>query len=183
MPRLSSTICLFIAAALAGCAQSPSALDLANKTNAAALSVKTQVESFATTQRRVSEIETARLARFLEVTVDTETAVDEVIGQSPSKQAALYRSVRTEAKDILTAEANPAKEAAALRQELLKKLEEFAPPGERIDALSADLTVLGEEKSFRENIAFFISYGTSVKEAIDKAKAERDKALKSAGTK
>lgn len=167
--------------ALGACAQSDSALELANKTNAAALSVKIQIEDFAATQRRISLIETDRLGQFLESTVEIEMNLDEVIADSASSEGTLYRDIKTRASQIRANEANPAAEAAELRAALEKDLQNFAPPSQKVDALSADLTVLGEEKSFKDQIDFFIAFGKSVKEAIDKAKAERDQALKRAG--
>jgi hypothetical protein len=180
MRRAARFACLAAAAALAGCAQSDSALELANKTNAAALSVKFQIEDFATTQRRVAEIETDRLGRFLEDTIEIETELAEVIADSPSDQATLFSATPTRADEIVAVEAQAAKDAAELRKDLLELLQKFTPPSNDIEALSVQLTVLGAEKSFSENVAFFVSFGTSVKEAIDKAKAERDQALKNA---
>jgi hypothetical protein len=171
---------LAVAAVVAGCAQSHSAIELANKTNAAALSVKIQIEDFATTQRRVSEIEIDRLGQFVEDTIEIETDLAEVISDSPSGQASLYRELQTRAGQIVAAEAKAAKDAAKLRGDLLKLLQNFTPPSTDIEALSVQLSVLGEEKSFSENVAFFVSFGASVKEAIDKAKAERGQALKKA---
>ena len=168
-------------AALVGCAQSDSAIELANKTNAAALSVKFQIEDFATTQRRVSEIEADRLGDFLRSTVEIETDLADVVSDTSSSESKLYSGAQTRAAEILKAEAKAVNEAEKLRADLLKLLKDFTPPSDQVDALSVNLTVLGAEKSFKENIAFFIAFGTSVKEAIDKAKAERDQALKAAG--
>ena len=181
MRPLPSLAALTAVSALAACAQSDAALELANKTNAAALSVKIQIEDFAATQRRISIIETDRLGHFLAQTVDIETDLGGVIAESASSEATLYRGVKTRAIQILATEAKPAQEAAKLRSALEKDLEDFTPPSQKVDALSADLTVLGEEKSFKDQIDFFVAFGTSVKEAIDQAKAERDQALKQAG--
>ena len=182
MPRVSGLISLLAIAALTACAQTDAALELANKTNAVALSLKGQIEDFSATQRTVGELEAARLGDMLKNTVEIETDLADVLSESPTAQTTLYRGLRTRADQVLTAEGQAAAQAETLRQQLVDGLAEFSKEAEKLDALSAPLVILGEEKSFEDNVAFFIAFGKSVKEAADKAKAERDHALNSAAS-
>ncbi len=163
-----------------GCAQSDSALELANRTNAAVLTVDAQLRDFAETQRRVADLEIARLGVFLKGTVETETELQEILDESPGNARTLYTSLQTLAGQIAASEVKTAQEVAQLRDRLRKTQQDILLPKDTISGLSAKLAVLGEEKDLGERISFLVEFGSSVKESIDKAKKDKEAALRKA---
>ena len=113
-------------------------------------------------------------------TVETETELQAVLDESPGNAHTLYTDLQTQAGKIATSEVKTAQEVAQLRDRLLKTQQDILLPKDAISGLSAKLTVLGEDKDLGERIAFLVEFGSSVKEAIDKAKKDKEAALRKA---
>ncbi len=197
-PRLTIAA-VSLASIVAGCAQSQQSLRLAQKTNAVVLTVDGQLDNFRRTQDRVAVLEAARLAEFVREQETTEQSFDEVVDDSGASSE--IDDLRRRADDIIEAAKMPSTEADKLRKELIeaqtqlgkskgepdesqdepgKSQDGLAKSQDGLGAVSANLVILGEERDFKENVAFFIEFGKSVKEGIDKAKADREKALANA---
>ena len=180
MNRLVGILAIAGMSLLAACAQTQSSMQLANKTNAVVLTVTTQLQNFRSTQERVAAMEAARLGQFLADTVEMEGQLKDIMSQSDSAEKKQHEDLQKLTDEIAANARRPQEAAVQLQAKIAKAQEKLAVPEENLSLVSKNLTILGEERDFKGNVAFFIKFGKSVKVAIDKAKKERDEALKQA---
>ena len=114
MSWIRLSLALSLVAWTVGCVQSDAALELANKTNAAMLTVDSQLKNFADTQKRVADLEIGRMGKFLEDTVETEMALREIVDESPGTANTRYKDLQTQAAKIAASEVKVAQAIACL---------------------------------------------------------------------
>lgn len=128
---MSHPTLLVVLLSVSACSMVSAPRQLATTTNAAVLTVSSELQEFKTTREQVAQLETTRLESFVRETARSENEVEtelEALNLAGGESLILYTKLHGFTERLAEGDARPEAEATLLREKLAESRKKLDPP-------------------------------------------------------